>query len=105
MTDTWNHRLVKTGSHSVDNQRIAVHEVFYKDGKPWLFTEDPVSIQGFSWDYDDVDNSIDELCRDDIRVTVNRILAALLEPILDGRSGGDFPDSDLDAEDEQDDSV
>lgn len=97
--DTTNHRLVKTNSHSGDNQglRIAMHEVFYKDGKPWCFTQDPVFVQGFSWDHDIAntgDVPVDDLIVKDLLETLDRLYKALTLPILDGRSGGDFPDYD-----------
>ena len=63
---TWNHRVVR--QRKGDETWLGIHEAFYGDDGKLSWTENPVDVVGETVD--------------DLRWTLERMLAALDEPII-----------------------
>jgi hypothetical protein len=68
----WNHRVMRK-EHDNSESTYGIHEVYYKQGKANMWTEDPVEVTG-----DDVQ---------ELKQTLERMLLALEKPILNFKDG------------------
>jgi hypothetical protein len=68
----WNHRVLRFADQH--GERFSIHRVHYSKGKPNGYVETPADVQAESIE--------------DMRWTLEKMLSALDEPILDGQ---DFP--------------
>ena len=68
MPSTWNHRVMLHKGADAGDDYYSIHEVHYDDGRPVGYTEHGVDVGG---------NSVEEL-----RVTLERMLRCLEQPVL-----------------------
>jgi hypothetical protein len=64
----WNHRVIRHDEDESGEVWFAIHEVFYRDNKPVMWTEDGIRLVGES--------------PEDLVETINRIQESLKKPIL-----------------------
>lgn len=67
----WNYRVIEFFDPENDKPWRAIHEVYYENGKPKYYTENPASIVF------DLDESTD-----DIKEEIERMKSALDKPVL-----------------------
>ena len=68
----WNHRVMRR-EHENSEPTYGIHEVYYKQGKADMWTDDPVEVTG-----DDIQ---------ELKQTLERMILALEKPILNFKDG------------------